>query len=82
MTGCVFEKNGDLVATATGAGVMEHPAAAMAWFVRKLHQRDRMLPAGSVVLAGAWTAAIPVAPGDMIQAEFDRIGSVSVRCVE
>ncbi len=81
LTGCVFEKNGDLVATAAGAAVMEHPAAAVAWFVRKLHQRRRALPAGSVVLAGAWTAAIPVAPGDMIHAEFDRLGGVTVRCI-
>ena len=81
LTGCVFSKNGDLVATASGAAVMEHPAAAMAWFVRKLHQRDRVLPAGSVVLAGSWTAAIPVAPGDMVTAEFDRISEVTVRCI-
>ena len=81
LTGCVFEKNGELAATAAGAAVMEHPAAAMAWFVRKLHQRERSLPAGSVVLAGAWTAAIPVAAGDVVRAEFDRIGPVEVRCV-
>ncbi len=81
LTGCVFEKNGDLVATAAGAAVMEHPAAAMAWFVRKLHQRGRTLAAGTVVLAGAWTAAIPVEPGDIVRAEFDRIGDVTVRCI-
>jgi 2-keto-4-pentenoate hydratase len=81
LTGCVFEKNGELVATAAGAAVMEHPAAAMAWFVRKLHQRDRSLPAGSVVLAGAWTAAIPVASGDVVTASFDRVGSVTLGCM-
>lgn len=81
LTGCVFEKNGDIVATAAGASVMEHPAAAMAWFVRKLHQRNRTLPAGSIVLAGAWTAAVTVAPGDIVRAEFDRLGSIEVRCI-
>ena len=81
LTGCVLSKNGDLVATAAGAAVMEHPAAAMAWFVRKLHSRGRTLAAGSVVLAGSWTEAIPVAPGDIIHAEFDRIGEVTVRCL-
>jgi 2-keto-4-pentenoate hydratase len=79
-TGCVFEKNGEVEATAAGGAVMEHPAAAMAWFVRKLHQRGRTLPAGSVVLAGAWTAAVPVAPGDVIRASFDRLGNVEMRC--
>jgi 2-keto-4-pentenoate hydratase len=33
-----------------------------------------------VVLAGAWTAAIPVAPGDTVRASFDRVGSVEVTC--
>jgi 2-keto-4-pentenoate hydratase len=80
VTGCVLEKNGDLVDTAAGAAVMEHPAAAVAWFVRKLFEKDRALPAGSVVLAGAWTAAIPVAPGDTVRATFDRIGSVELTC--
>jgi 2-keto-4-pentenoate hydratase len=80
VTGCVLEKNGELVDTAAGAAVMEHPAAAVAWFVRKLHTRGRSLPAGSVVLAGAWTAAIAVAPGDTVRASFDRVGSVEVTC--
>jgi len=78
LTGCVFTKNGELVATAAGAAVMEHPAAAVAWFVRKLHDRGGGLPAGSVVLAGALTAAVPIAPGDTVTAEFDRVGAVTV----
>ena len=78
VTGCVFEKNGELVATAAGAAVMEHPAAAVAWFVRKLHERGKTLPAGMTVLAGAWTAAVPIEPGDRLRATFDRIGSVEL----
>jgi 2-keto-4-pentenoate hydratase len=78
VTGCIFEKNDDLVATAAGAAVMDHPAAAVAWFVRKLHERGRTLPAGMTVLAGAWTAAVPIAAGDTLRATFDRIGSVEL----
>ena len=78
LTGCVFEKNGELVATAAGASVMEHPAEAVAWFVRKLHSQGKNLPAGTVVLAGAWTAAVPVQPGDRVAATFDRIGTVEI----
>lgn len=81
LTGCVLEKNDELVGTAAGAAVMEHPAAAVAWLVRKLHERGLRLPAGSVVLAGAWTAAVPVEPGDRIRATFDRLGSVELACV-
>ncbi|MEA1902854.1 MAG: 4-oxalocrotonate decarboxylase [Actinomycetota bacterium] len=78
VTGCVFEKNGELVATAAGASVMDHPAAAVAWFVRKLHERGKILPAGMTVLAGAWTAAVPIEPGDLLRASFDHIGSVEL----
>ena len=80
LTGCVFERNGELVATAAGAAVLEHPAAAVAWFVRKLADRGELLPAGSLVLAGALTAAIPVSAGDVIRVTLDRIGAVELTC--
>ncbi len=76
--GCVYEKNGELVDTATGAAVLGHPAAAVAWFVGKLAERGRRLPAGSLVLAGALTAAVPIAPGDTITVSIDRIGSLEL----
>lgn len=80
LTGCVLEKNGEIVATAAGAAVMDHPAKAMAWFVRKLYERGLSLPAGSLVLAGAWTAAFTLEPGDTVRAEFDRYGTVELTC--
>lgn len=76
--GCVLEKNGEVVATAAGAAVLGHPAAAVAWFVQKLAERGRTLPAGSLVLAGALTAAVPVAAGDVVTATLDRIGTVEL----
>lgn len=78
LIGCVFEKNGEVVGTAAGAAVLGHPAAAMAWFVRKLAERGRGLPAGSLVLPGALTEAFPIAPGDSLVASFGRIGSVEL----
>jgi 2-oxo-3-hexenedioate decarboxylase len=78
LTGLVLEKNGELAATAAGAAVLGHPAAAVAWLARVLHGRG--LPAGQVVLAGALTEALPVAPGDVIVARFDRLGPVELAC--
>lgn len=80
LLGCVFSVNGQLVDTAAGAAVLDHPAAAVAWLVQALHTRGRTLPAGSTVLAGALTAAVPVTSGDVVEAAFDRIGSVTLRC--
>lgn len=76
--GCVFTHNGRLVATAAGAAIMDHPAAAVAWFVRKLGERNKHLPAGSLVLAGALTAAVPIGPGDSLTLEIDRIGELGM----
>jgi 2-oxo-3-hexenedioate decarboxylase len=80
LTGCVLEKNGHLVATAAGAAVLDHPAAAIAWFAGELARRGRSLEAGTTVLAGALTAAVAVEPGDVVRATFDRIGTVEVTC--
>jgi 2-keto-4-pentenoate hydratase len=80
LTGVVLEKNGELVATAAGAAVLGHPAASVAWLVRALALRGRGLLAGQVVLSGALTEAVPVAPGDVIVARFDRLGTIEVAC--
>lgn len=82
LLGCVLEKNGQLVATAAGAAVLDHPAAAVAWYVRAQARRGEVLRAGTIVLAGALTAAVPVGPGDVVRASFDRIGAVELRCGE
>lgn len=81
LTGCVFEKNGQLVATAAGAAVLGHPAASVAWLVRKLASRDQGLTAGQVVLSGSMTEAIAVKAGDVITARLDRLGTVEIPCI-
>ena len=78
LTGCVLEKNGELVATAAGASVMGHPASAVAWLVRALAKRGQGLEAGHVVMAGGMTEAVAVSPGDTVVASFDRLGSVEI----
>lgn len=80
LTGCAFYKNGELVATASGAAVLGHPAAAVAWLVRRLAARGEGLRAGQVVLSGSMTEAIAVAPGDVITARLDRLGTVEIPC--
>ena len=78
LTGCVLEKNGELIATAAGAAVMGHPASAVAWLVRALAKRGQGLEAGHVVMAGGMTEAVAVSPGDTVVATFDRLGSVEI----
>ena len=80
LVGCTFEKNGRLLATAAGAAVLGHPAASVAWMVRRMAARGQGLTAGQVVMAGALTEAVAVSPGDTVVARFDRLGTVELAC--
>ncbi len=77
----VFEKNGALVGTASGAASLGHPAAAVAWLVRSLAADGEGLRAGDVILSGGLTAAVGVAAGDVVNVTIDRLGSVELGCV-
>lgn len=80
LTGCVLSRNGEVVATAAGAAVSGHPASAVAWLVRRLATQGRGLRAGDLVLSGGMTAVVPLAPGDVVSAAFDRLGTVTLAC--
>jgi 2-oxo-3-hexenedioate decarboxylase len=80
LVGVLLEKNGELVATASGAASLGHPAAAVAWLVRRLAAQGEGLAAGEVVLSGGLTAATPVAPGDVVTVTIDRLGTVELAC--
>jgi 2-oxo-3-hexenedioate decarboxylase len=77
--GIVLEKNGEPVQMASSAAVLGHPAHAVQMLVSWLHGRGRVLPAGSIVLSGAATEAVEVAPGDAVIARYQHMGSVSAR---
>jgi len=80
LVGVVFEKNGRIKGTASGAASLGHPAAAVAWLVRQLALEGGGLHRGQVVLSGGLTAAVPVSPGDSITASIDRLGAVELAC--
>jgi 2-oxo-3-hexenedioate decarboxylase len=78
LIGVVLEHNGDVVATASGAAALGHPAASVAWLVRSLAGTGDGLRAGQLVLSGRLTAGVPIAAGDVVVASIDRIGSVEL----
>jgi 2-oxo-3-hexenedioate decarboxylase len=80
LVGVVLEKNGELVATASGAASLGHPAAAVAWLVRSLAGDGEGLRAGDVIISGGLTVAVPVAAGDVVVATIDRLGSLVLPC--
>lgn len=79
--GMVLEKNGEAAGTAAGAAVLGHPAQAVAWLANKLAAYGIILRKGEVILSGSLTAAIPVAGGDFIRADFGTLGDVKIKFI-
>ncbi len=79
LTGMTLEKNGELVNSGTCAEVLGNPAAAVAWIANKLAAFDMELKAGSIVMAGALTAAQAVERGDSFTVNFYGMGSLTVK---
>jgi 2-oxo-3-hexenedioate decarboxylase len=79
--GVVIEKNGEIMALGASAAVLSHPANAIVMLVQHLAARGEILPAGSFIMTGGITEAIPVSKGDNIVARFQDMGSVSMRFV-
>jgi len=79
LLGMVFSKNGEVVATGAGAAALGDPIAAVAWLANTLAPMGVTLPAGSVIMTGALHAMVPVAPGDVFRADFDRLGPITIR---
>jgi 2-keto-4-pentenoate hydratase len=78
LVGMILEQNGRIVATGAGAASSGHPAASVAWLANKLAEFDITLKAGEVIISGSLGPAPAVAKGDLIRAEFDRLGSASI----
>lgn len=77
LTGCVFRRNGRIMATGAGAAVLGSPLHAATWLANELIGRGAQLEPGHVILTGSITASTPVQAGDAVTASFDRLGSVT-----
>jgi 2-keto-4-pentenoate hydratase len=74
----VFSRGGEVVATGAGAAALGDPFAAVAWLANTLAPMGVVLPAGSVVMTGALHAMVPIGPGDVFRADFDRLGPITL----
>lgn len=75
--GVVMEVNGEVVEVGAGAAVLGHPAASVAMLANMLGERGEELPAGSFVMIGAITAAVPVKKGDNFTVRYQDLGTLS-----
>ena len=77
-TEVVVRSNGEVVTTGSGANVLEHPLNALAWLASELPRFGGRLRAGDRVTTGVATDVFEADSGDVITAEFARLGSVEL----
>lgn len=71
-------KNGEFVNQGTGKAVLDNPATCVAWLANKMFDMGVTLKKGEVILSGALTAMVSAQAGDVFEARFGTLGSVSV----
>lgn len=82
LIGMVLTRDGELVDTGAGAAALGDPVAVVAWLANVLAEDDIALEPGHLVMTGALHAAVPMLPGEVYRAEFDRLGSITVKVVD
>lgn len=76
--GAIVSRNGQVEETGLGAGVLNHPAAGIAWLANRLSNYGGAIKAGETVLSGSFIRPVEARNGDTIIADFGPMGTVSV----
>jgi 2-oxo-hept-3-ene-1,7-dioate hydratase len=70
-------RNGQIEETGVAAGVLNHPANAIAWLANKLAAHGVELEPGQLILSGSFIRPIDAHRGDTFHADYGLFGSVS-----
>jgi 2-keto-4-pentenoate hydratase len=81
LEGVVWEHNGEIVGTATGAEVGGTPLGSLVWLANRLATWGTALHPGEVVLSGSLSKVLRLSAGDAVRARFTRLGTVAARFV-
>jgi 2-oxo-3-hexenedioate decarboxylase len=73
--------DGRVVQSALTEAISGNPILSLMHLCTMLRAHGRTLPAGSIVLAGAGTAAEPLEAGHQVSLEVEKIGEVRVRAI-
>lgn len=77
----LFYRNSGIEETGVAAGVLGHPALAVAWLANKLAAYDVALEPGHMVMSGSFTRPVWAEAGDTLLADFGPLGNVAIRFV-
>lgn len=75
---CTLLIDGHRVETGTGADVLGHPVAPLAWLANVLGEQGVALEAGQLVLPGSFTKAMPVVANSSATADFGDLGALTI----
>lgn len=72
-----MERRGDQVSIGSGAAILGHPLRSLVAAARMAAAGGERLESGSIVMAGAATAAQPLRPGVHVETEVQHLGRVA-----
>jgi len=70
--------NGETAGSGTGSDVMGDPLLPLQWLARTLGHEGSDIKAGSIVLTGSFCGAISFAPGDELEVDYGKYGTLSL----
>lgn len=79
--GVVAYRNGEKVATGSGANVLGDPRIALAWLVNELRTYANGIAAGQFVTTGTCVIPVPIQRGDKVRVDFGDFGTASATLV-
>ena len=79
--GAIFYRKSEIEETGLAAGVLGHPAMAIAWLANKLGPFGVTLEPGQMMLSGSFARPVWAKKGDTLHAHFGTLGTVAVQFV-
>lgn len=76
-----LRRNGEVACDGSGANVLGDPRVALHWITNELSRHGESLREGHVVTTGTCIVPASIAAGDVLTADFGRIGRVGARIV-
>lgn len=76
LVGAVLQRGGEVVGTGAGGAILGGPLNSLVWLANTLGELGVGIAAGSVVLPGSMTRAVPVLPGSHFRLRVAELGEV------